>query len=203
MRYPFIGFDIDDVCFHSFHVIAETIMEWYGKELAAPTNFSIPTQFPDMNPDDIYDAIDYALVEKYDKMEPVHGAIAFLRKYQEYTGNTIMFVTSRNPARKPELKEATEKLLEKWLSDIDYKIYFPKSEGRSKADLCDDFCFDLFIEDRIKYCLEISDRGRLSLLMTRPWNKRFIDSECIHRIVRVGNYYDVNLIFESMYRSNR
>lgn len=195
---PFFGFDIDDVCFHSFHVIADTIMKWYGKEINEPKNFKLTEECPDIDPSDVYKAIDYSLIERFDYMEPVHGSLLFIKRYYAITKQKIVFITSRNPSRLDRIESATHQLITKWFPNIEYEVYFPKGEGKTKGVVCSELGIDVFIDDRVKYCVDVSNNGCLALMMTRKWNKKFDDPEGKHKIVRVGNWNDVNIIFESL-----
>lgn len=195
---PFFGFDIDDVCFHSFYVIAKTIKEWYGKEISEPKNFNLEEECPDLDPTDVYKAVDHSLINRFDEMEPVHGALLFIKRYQRITKQKIVFVTSRNPSRLDGIESATHKLIQKWLPNTDYEVYFPKGEGKTKGVTCSELGIEVFIDDRVKYCVDVSNNGCLALMMTRKWNKKFDDLDGMHKIVRVGNWNDVNIIFESL-----
>lgn len=198
MIMPIFGFDIDDVCFNSFDIIARRIENKFNRDIKLPTNFDICDQFSDIDPMYIYEEIDKALIDEFSDIKPVDGCLDFLKNYQLNTGEAIHFITSRNPLRN-KIREATYALIDMWIPDLRYDISFPKEFGKTKGIICKENKIGIFIEDRVKYCIDVSNHGSLVLMMSRNWNKKYIDQYCFSSIIRIESWKEVYLIFKSFF----
>jgi hypothetical protein len=200
VKSPLIGFDIDDVIFYTFRALRRVAREYYNVPLEEPTSFV--EDFNGMlTSDEWREVIDIGLIE-YDKLEPIDGAIEFLHKYQSCTNNEIVFITSRNPIRRPEIGTATEKLLKKWIPTLRYSINYSKSKVNPKVKIAHNLGIELLIEDRLRYAIEVGTSGIPVLMPVRTWNKRFLSTKdadtTIRGIIPVNDWEDINDIFDVM-----
>lgn len=185
------AFDIDDVIFRSYDLIAEFLEKEYGIPYTEPETFDLLGKLK-FNSTEIRYIIDKSL-SQIDKFIPIEGSIDFLKTYHCVTGDSINLITSRHES----LVQSTYDLFDKWLGDTPYTVKFPITEGKTKADSAIEMGVDVFVEDRVKYSIQVSDAGALVLMMRRSWNSRFVDPLCSHRIIQIDNWKDVDLIFRT------
>ena len=191
MNKPVFGFDIDDVVFDTFSVIKHVFMTEHGIDVGTPTRFGLEEECNGkMATSQVSDAIDKAL-SYIDMNKPIHGALEFLREYQLVTKNKIIFITSR----RLDMKNPTEELLSKWIPNLDYVVFYAKD--KSKGDFAVENGIQFFIDDRVKYCVDVASRGIVALMPRRSWNILYQDPLCTNKVVRVRDYDDINLIFNT------
>lgn len=201
-KYPVFGFDIDDVIVYTFNELIRTAKEMFNVDIIEPTAFVGSDQkiHGELSSSEWTTVIDTALC-RYSEFKPIPGSIEFLRLYQKMTGNQIIFITSRNPARCPELKTATENMLNCYISDLDYTIYYSRSGIRPKVNIANECGIQFFVEDRLKYVKEISSTGIYVLMPLRRWNERYLrESVKSTTIIPVTSWGDINVIFDSALR---
>lgn len=198
MKTPIFGFDIDDVVFDSYAVISDLLEKEFGIiRTCPPLSYNLEKECA-LTSSQTRWLVDTALTFN-DKIKPISGALDFINKYHIVTKRPIIFMTSRPTI----LKQHTHDLISGWLKAIPYEVHFPNAEGRTKGDAAKEKNIEVFVDDRIKYCLQISKSGLLALMMSRSWNHSFVDESCSHRIVQVKNWNDVSLIFGTLLHYNR
>lgn len=191
MKKPVFGYDIDDVVFDTFSVIKRVFMTQYGIDVGTPTRFGLEHECNGkMSVSQVSDAIDTAL-SYIDMNKPIDGALEFLRNYQLVTKNKIIFITSR----RLDMKGPTEELLSRWIPTLDYIVFY--ANDRSKGDIAVENGIQFFIDDRVKYCVDVSNRGVVALMPRRSWNELYQDPLNTNKVVRVRDYDDINLIFNT------
>jgi len=192
LRIPKIAFDIDDVVFKSFNLIANKLLYKYNLTVEEPPTFSLRKYLPSLNEDQYGEVINEAL-SQVDYFEPYPGAISFIKYYHETSKYPITFITSRNEKMIPY----THNLLDKWFSSIEYNVFFPHVENVRKPNIISKCCVDMFVEDRFKYCIEVANGGNcLVLMLDRPWNRNRLDEKSF-KIVPVKNWDDIEMIYNS------
>ena len=197
MKSPTFAFDIDDVVFDSYSVIYGFLKSELGIDHANPSTFSIEKECG-LTASTVSWVVDNALSDN-DKIRPITGAIEFVKLYHLITKNPLIFITSRPSS----LRQHTYDLLDTYIKGTPYKVYFPNARGITKGDIAKENEIEVFVDDRIKYCLQISQQGILAIMMSKSWNFSFNNEMCSHRIVRVKNWDDVHLIFGTLLHYNR
>jgi uncharacterized HAD superfamily protein len=192
IRLPIMGFDIDDVVFNSFDPIKAMFKSRYNLDMGDPPTFTLRDYCKSLTEEQYRNTIDDALA-KSDIIDPIAGAIDFIEYYHSVTGYNIIFVTSRNE----KMVSPTYDLLDRYFSGIPYKVFFPHNEGKRKIDIINGCGIDMFVEDRLKYCLDIATNDKLVLLHDKPWNRRFFNEKNIYKIVRFNKWKTVRIIYET------
>ena len=188
------GFDIDDVIIDSYSVILKYLENecniklnppvYGGESSASKFNIHLPIA-------ELKRLINKALLKNND-MLPISGSLEFLSKYYQYS-NYLCFITSRPKI----LIEATNQLLFYYLgNDVNFKIFFPMAMNKTKSSIVESEEIDVFIDDMVKYCMDVSNKGIQSLLFSQPWNEYFYDPLCCHNIKRVNDWVDINNFFD-------
>lgn len=192
IRIPIAGFDIDDVIFQSFKPIQKLFENRYCISISEPPTFSLRDYCSSLTEEQYKNVIDDALAN-FDEIEPYEGAIEFINHYQKSTHYEVIFVTSRNS----KMFDPTFKLLDKWFPNLKYKVFFPHTDGKRKIDVIKKCGIDIFVEDRLKYCLDISSNGCLVLMIDKAWNRRFQENANNNKIVRVNDWSDIRMIYDT------
>ncbi len=109
---------------------------------------------------------------------PVEDSVDTLKNILK--DHEIIIITSRPIS----WKEKTEKWIGKHLSKINAKGIYSgdfHSQGKTKAEICEELKIVLMIEDNKNYALECAKRGIQVILFDKPWNVG-INHENIKRI---------------------
>lgn len=94
-------------------------------------------------------------------------------------------------AREDFMKELTLTWLEKHFGkDFFENIYFSAFSKihKCKSQICEDYAFELLIEDAPAYALNTSKKGIKVFLMDCPWNKNLEENK---NLIRVKNWLDI------------
>ncbi len=195
---PIFGFDIDDVVFYTFKELARTAKELIGVDLIEPSSFgSVCTINEQLSDEDWRTVVDAALID-YDKFDPIPGAIDFLKRYQNITGNPLVFITSRDPERNQEIGIATEALFRKHIPHLEYYIKYSKSVELPKVEIVKEFDIEIFIEDQLEYAKEVCASGIYVLMPLRAWNRHYLQEDRVRNLIPINDWNDVNYIFDTI-----
>ncbi|PIN93073.1 hypothetical protein COU54_04520 [Candidatus Pacearchaeota archaeon CG10_big_fil_rev_8_21_14_0_10_31_24] len=127
----------------------------------------------------------------FENAEPINGAIEFLKEISK--DNEIVIITGR-PS---QFKEKTLYWLNKYLSDVNVKLFFSgdyhHSQGKTKAEICEELGINVIIEDDINYAKPCLEKGIEVIIIDKPWNQ--VD---LNRIHRAHSWKEVNSFLKSL-----
>jgi hypothetical protein len=192
LKYPLFGFDLDDVIFTTFSNILNILESEFDIKDFVPTGFGVMEGM--LPAEDYRYVINKAIIENVEFLRPVEGALQFLKYYHELTGYDLIFITSREPC----MAEATVYLLEKWIPHLPHEVFFSKIEQRTKGEIAEELAIQVFIEDRVKYCRHVAQKGILAIMPARSWNAKILNSDDRKGILRVGGWDDIRTIFDAL-----
>lgn len=167
-----IGVDIDDTITNSWPVFAKE----YSKVLGI-SEYELTKDKP------YYSEVikqKYTMEEYFEKIKPITDKLTPILPLKEDVkevidklynlGHTINFITARGKET-TEAYETTKKYLDS--HNIRYEKIILAPFG--KAEACVNEKIDLFIDDSIKYCKAVSNKGIEVLLFETKYNKECID----------------------------
>lgn len=182
-----IGFDCDDCVIDTITALNRVSKKRYGIDVTSSKSFDLKQH--GLSQYEVDDIIKTALMD-WQNVDPVNGAIDFMRRYHEETRNVLEFITYRGNWI-PEY--FTFSWFDKWIPDIPYKVYFPKHE-QTKSSFVKELGIEVYVEDRFKYAIEVADHCDLVVMMNKPWNfGRMFNKTNIYRVDSWQEVYDIKM----------
>ena len=136
---------------------------------------------------------DFFETEYIKEIKPIEGAYEGVKKLRENHG--VIIITSRPESIQKETNEWIVKNFSGCFSKIYYSYQPHFSCGEfNKYEICDKKGVELFIDDQLKYGLNVSKIGIKTLLFDSPWNQR---ENLPENLVRVKNW---NQIVDEVYK---
>lgn len=188
MEYLRYGFDLDDCVVDFNSTLTHIAREHFGVEI--PKNsihgFKIE-EYTDFTKENIGEVIGMT-IRAVDLLQPMRGAITFIKRYHELTGHHIIFITARHE------REATIEWLHKWIHPIPWECVFINKTGGNKASVVIEKDIDVYIEDRVKYAQQIADAKRHVILVDHAHNQHANDNHPY--ITRVSDWDEITAIYK-------
>lgn len=174
-----IGIDIDDTICNTW----EFVKPYYEK------NFNLDKNITENN--SYFKALNCSLEEYYDFCKkniskltfnvPVKkDAVMYINKLKE-EGHEINFITARSTFDMEEPYDQTKKYLEQ--NNIKYDNLYVNSLKKEEVTLKNNI--DIFIDDSVKHCTNVSKTGIDVLMMTTTYNKKYTNFK------RVNNWKEI------------
>ena len=112
--------------------------------------------------------------------------------YELSKENEIYFITSRFNNIKATL-ESIEKNFKGLYTDVIFSSNpYVKTPGKSKGEICKEYCIEFMIEDSKEHAIECAQKGVKTFLLDKPWNKDYDSHE---NFIKVKDW---NEIFEKL-----
>ncbi len=95
-------------------------------------------------------------------------------------------------ARHSDLREYTQKYIQKHFPNIFTEIYFADhftENHRKKSEICEEIGATLLIDDSIENALDCAENDIQAILLKKPWNKN--RSETHKNIFKIDNWKDL------------
>ena len=129
----------------------------------------------------------------YEKMmgivKPKLNAVEIINKWKE-EGNNIYIITARFPSENFDIKAKTEEWLKKY--GIKYDKLLLNVENKAQA--AKDYNIEVFIDDSMKNCNQLSESGIKTYVFDTRINENI---ECDSKIKRVYSWLHLNQELES------
>lgn len=162
-----IGIDIDDTICNTW----EFVKPYYEKKFNLDKNITENNSY--------FNALNCSLEEYYDFCKknisklafnvPVKkDAVMYINKLKE-EGHEINFITARSTFDMEEPYDQTKKYLEQ--NNIKYDNLYVNSLKKEEVTLKNNI--DIFIDDSVKHCTNVSKTGIDVLMMTTTYNKKY------------------------------
>ncbi len=182
-----IGIDLDDVVFEFVRELLNIYQRTYNKKVnydeVSSYNFNellniSRKEFSDL----IMSKFDKRKIENLELCEGVYDSVNRLSKEHE-----IYFITSR------VRKEGTLESLNKYFNHINFELYFSSNPyvgnfGKDKGEICKNMGIDYMIEDSREHAEICSKKGIKTILLDKPWNKKYGEH---YNIIKLKNWNEV------------
>lgn len=120
----------------------------------------------DWSEEDRLDFFKTYMVEVLENVEIKDYVVDVIKKLRQ-EGNEIIFITTRDG----DYIEDCYKLTKKWLDEKNVEYDMIIAGDKRKSDYADSLKFDLFIDDSIKNCTKVSEKGIDVLLFDTKYNR--------------------------------
>lgn len=167
-----IGIDLDDVLSKSTAAFIEFYNNTYGTNIKIENKekygwwelVDVPREEYEKRVHEFY------TTHYFQETDPVDGAKEILKKLKN--NNELCIITARGN----NIKEVTEKWVEKYFPNIFSKIYFTSqfelgAIQTTKSAICNDLNIDIFIEDNLEFAESCIKPNRKVYLLNYPWNQ--------------------------------
>jgi DNA polymerase II large subunit len=182
-----IGIDLDDVVVDYVGGLLDFYNKKFNKNLQFQDwkKYSFSEAFEKTKKEESELIKDFQNTELFNCLKFVKGAEKAINKLaQKYE---LFLITSREE----EVREHTEKFIEKLFPDVCFFIHHSKAPeqeiGKTKADFCKNSKITFLIEDNPKYAKECAEKGTKVLLLDKPWNQN-CEGE---NIIRLDNWNEI------------
>lgn len=166
-----IGLDLDEVIVEFARGYLNLYNQKYNKNVKFEEIFSYnlwePLRISRKEAFDLAD--DYYDSESFDNIKLVDGAKQGLEKLAH--NNELLIVTSRPIYVQHKTEEFLQRTFPEVPIDVVYSGDVFNSQGKTKANICENLGLSWFVEDREEYALECAERGIKVLLFDKPWNR--------------------------------
>jgi len=179
-----LGSDLDGVVIDIWTVLEEIFENEYGVSISYECISSYKIEdCTRLDKEQVDRAIDKAL--RRTDLPLYKDAVHYIQEWIKEKGQ-IIFITSR----KKTYNNETFLNLAKYFKLGDFNLFF--ANGLSKSYYVNSMKIDFFLEDRVKYAIQIAEEcpDCAVLLMDRPWNWEW-DESYYDNVTRVYNWEEV------------
>ncbi|MCK4919385.1 MAG: hypothetical protein KAS01_03275, partial [Candidatus Pacebacteria bacterium] len=182
-----IGIDLDDVVFEFTREFVKYYNKKYGKGL----------KFEEVSTYDFAKVFDLSLETTLELIREmvlvgIGRNLPFCDCAKESIfrlarNNEIFFITSRTA------RNGTLENLKRLFPGMEFQLIFSsnsyaRNEGKTKAEICNEYEIQLMIEDDGGYAEEIASNGKRVILFDKPWNQNYQEHP---NIIKVNHWNDV------------
>ena len=170
----FAGIDLDDTLFDFIGGVVDFHNEKYGTKLKKEdmTSYDFWDIWGGTREEAIAKVAEFQKTGGYRKLVPLEGAIEGINFLYENHYN-LLALTSRNK----NFHDDTQQSLKEFFPNKFFETYYsnhwhPNGDFETKAEICQQYQFNIIIEDHIGYALECAPFVGIVFLFNRPWNKK-------------------------------
>ncbi len=186
-----IGIDIDDTIADTYNILLKYVQEYIIHDIVKDIEKSskdmlaqmYETKFNDESKRKGKEFFDIYYEKAVLNVEPKINAVESIKKLKE-EGNQIYLITARFPSEKFDVEESTNNWLKKNCIPYDKLIL----NSQDKVTVAKKKQIDIFIDDSIKHCTEMTNAGIKTYIMDSILNKDF-NNEQIERVYSWTSLY--------------
>lgn len=135
----------------------------------------------------------------FDNMPLVEKSKEAILKLKE--NHALYIITSRQDNLRPKTLEWVEKNFQGVFDKICFSHnYLFQDNLKTKKEICDELCIDVFIEDSTTYVQECASENRQAILIDRPWNQELGNHP---HIKRANDWDEIVEIIEEIENSRK